>query len=81
MGLSAVTKLAPRRLVGQMMGVWFLSLSLGSILAGLFAGEFRTDAVDEMPGLYLQLVLMTVGAGLALMLLSKPLKRLAGGAR
>ena len=80
-GLSAGTKLAPRRLVGQMMGVWFLSLSLGSILAGLFAGEFRTDAVDEMPGLYLQLVLMTVGAGLALMLLSKPLKRLAGGAR
>lgn len=79
-GLSAVTKLAPRRLVGQMMGVWFLSLSLGSILAGLFAGEFRADAVDEMPGLYLQLVLMTVGAGLALMLLSKPLKRLAGSA-
>ena len=80
-GMSAITKLAPRRLVGQMMGVWFLSLSLGSILAGLFAGEFRPDAVEEMPGLYLQLVLMMVGAGLALMLMSGPLKRLAGGAR
>jgi len=77
-GMSAVTKLAPRRLVGQMMGVWFLSLSLGSILAGLFAGEFRADAVEEMPGLYLQLVVMTVGAGLILMLASGPLKRLAG---
>jgi POT family proton-dependent oligopeptide transporter len=54
---------------------------LGSILAGLFAGEFRPDAVEEMPGLYLQLVLMMVGAGLVLMLAARPLKRLAGGVR
>tara|TARA_B100001142_G_scaffold161811_1_gene161971 strand:- start:2091 stop:2507 length:417 start_codon:yes stop_codon:yes gene_type:complete len=80
-GMSAITKLAPRRLVGQMMGVWFLSLSLGSILAGLFAGEFRSDAVDEMPSLYLQLVMMTVGAGLILMLASGYLKRLAGDSK
>ena len=80
-GMSAVTKLAPRRLVGQMLGVWFLSLSLGSILAGLFAGEFRADAVEEMPNLYLQLVVMMVGAGLLLMLASGPLKRLSGGVR
>ncbi|MBH97606.1 MAG: MFS transporter [Rhodospirillaceae bacterium] len=77
-GMSAITKLSPRRLVGQMMGVWFLSLSLGSILAGLFAGGFSADAVDEMPGLYMQLVLMTVGAGVILMLASGYLKRLAG---
>ena len=80
-GMSAITKLAPRRLVGQMMGVWFLSLSLGSILAGLFAGEFSSDAVDEMPGLYLQLVMMTVGAGLIFMLASGYLKRLAGDSK
>ena len=80
-GMSAVTKLAPRRLVGQMMGVWFLSLSLGSILAGLFAGEFSADAVEEMPGLYLQLVIMMVGAGAILMLVSGPLRRLAAGVR
>ena len=80
-GISALTKLAPRRLVGQMMGVWFLSLSLGSILAGLFAGEFDPDAVEDMPGLYLQLVLMMVGAGAILMLAARPLKRLAAGIR
>ena len=79
-GLSSVTKLAPRRFVGQMMGVWFLAASLGSILAGLLAGEFRADAVDEMPRLYLQIVLTTVGAGVLLALVAKPLKRLAGGA-
>ena len=79
-GLSAVTKLAPRRFVGQMMGVWFLAASLGSILAGLLAGEFRADAVDEMPSLYLQIVLTTIGSGILLALLAKPLKRLMRGA-
>ena len=79
-GLSSVTKLAPRRFVGQMMGVWFLAASLGNILAGLLAGEFRADDVDEMPGLYLQIVFTTVGAGVLLALVAKPLKRLAGGA-
>ena len=80
-GLSAVTKLAPRRFVGQMMGVWFLAASLGSILAGLLAGEFRADAVDEMPGLYLQIVLTTVGSGVVLVLLVNLLKRLMSGTR
>ncbi len=79
-GLSSVTKLAPRRFVGQMMGVWFLAASLGSILAGLLAGEFRADALDEMPRLYLQIVLTTVGSGVLLAFLAKPLKRLMSGA-
>ena len=80
-GLSSVSKLAPRRFVGQMMGVWFLSLSLGSIIAGLIAGEFNPDAIDEMPGLYLQIVMTTVGAGLVLLACSPVLKRLMGEQR
>lgn len=36
-GLSTVTKLAPARLVGIMMGVWFLAAALGNKLAGYFA--------------------------------------------
>ena len=77
-GLSSVTKLSPRRYVGQMMGAWFLSISLGSILAGLIAGEFRADALETMPGLYTQIVLTSVGAGLVLAIASVPLKRLIG---
>ncbi len=79
-GLSSVTKLAPRRFVGQMMGVWFLAASLGNMLAGLLAGEFRADALDEMPRLYLQIVLTTIGSGVLLALMAKPLKRLMSGA-
>jgi POT family proton-dependent oligopeptide transporter len=80
-GLSSVTKLAPRRFVGQMMGIWFLANSLGNILAGLLAGEFRADTLEQMPGLYLQIVLTTVGAGLVLALVAKPLQRLSGDGR
>ena len=78
-GLSSVTKLAPRRFVGQMMGVWFLAASLGNILAGLIAGEFSADAVDDMPRLYTQIVLTTVGSGVLLAIVAKPLKRLMSG--
>jgi POT family proton-dependent oligopeptide transporter len=80
-GLSSVSRLAPRRFVGQMMGVWFLANSLGYIIAGLIAGEFNADAVDEMPGLYLQIVLTTVGSGVLLALLAKPLRRMMQGGR
>ena len=77
-GLSSVTKLSPRRYVGQMMGAWFLAASLGNILAGLIAGEFRADTVETMPGLYTQIVLTTAGIGLLLAVASVPLKRLIG---
>ncbi|MEJ7616203.1 MAG: peptide MFS transporter [Pyrinomonadaceae bacterium] len=43
-GLSTVTKLAPVKLVGIMMGVWFLAAALGSKLAGYLSGFFATDA-------------------------------------
>jgi MFS family permease len=34
-GLSSMTKLSPRRFVGQMMGIWFLAASVGNLIAGL----------------------------------------------
>ena len=46
-GMSAVTKLAPPRIVGLMMGVWFLSISFGNKLAGWVAGFIEIDAVAD----------------------------------
>lgn len=40
-GLSTVSKLSPKRLVGQMMGIWFLSSALGNLIAGLIAGNIH----------------------------------------
>ena len=80
-GLSSVTKLAPKRFVGQMMGIWFLAASLGNLIAGLLAGEFKADAVDQMPGLYLQVVMSTVGAGLLLLVFARPIHKLTHGVK
>jgi POT family proton-dependent oligopeptide transporter len=78
-GLSYVTKLAPARYVSQMMGVWFLATSVGNLSAGLLAGMFESDNIAAMPGQFMQFVYFATGAGIVLLLLSKPVKKLMGG--
>jgi POT family proton-dependent oligopeptide transporter len=78
-GLSYTIKLAPKRFVGQTMGMWFLSLSLGNLAAGLIAGEFRADDVRAMPGQYLHIVYFAAALGLVLLASSRPVKRWMGG--
>lgn len=74
-GLSSVTKLAPKRFVGQMMGTWFLATSLGNLIAGLMAGRFNPEALSEMPDIFLQIVMTTGGASLILFLCTGPIKK------
>jgi POT family proton-dependent oligopeptide transporter len=80
-GLSAMTKLAPRRWTGQMMGMWFMCMGLGNVGAGLIAGTFDPAAVGAWPAQYGKIVLATAGAGAVLLLFSAPLRRLMGGVR
>jgi POT family proton-dependent oligopeptide transporter len=75
-GLSAVTKLAPERLVGSMMGVWFLSIALGNLIGGEVSRYFETFA---LPNLFGAVFLTTAGSALVLALLVKPIRRLMGG--
>jgi POT family proton-dependent oligopeptide transporter len=77
-GLSYYTKLTPRRFVGQMMGMWFLGLSLGNLVAGLIAGEFDATNVPAMPGQYMRIVYFAMGLGAVLLLISRPVKKLMG---
>jgi POT family proton-dependent oligopeptide transporter len=76
-GLSATTKLAPKKLMGQMMGMWFVASALGNLIAGQIAGEFK-DIVN-FPSQYLNIVIFLSVAGLIFMLLSKKLQNLMGG--
>lgn len=80
-GLSSVTKLAPARLVGQMMGLWFLATSLGNLLAGLLAGSVGGDQAAQMPARFLQVVLMTGLAGVVLALFARKVQRWMGAVR
>jgi POT family proton-dependent oligopeptide transporter len=75
-GLSSVTKLAPKRLVGQMMGTWFMGTALGNLIAGLAAGEFQGMGVAE---LFTSVAKVTGVAGVVLLLFSPLLRRLMGG--
>ena len=80
-GLSLTTKLAPKGYQGQMMGIWFLSVALGNLLAGIIAGEASggdADALANMPSQYITIVLTTFGAALLLLALNKPLRKLMG---
>jgi len=67
--LSAVQKLAPKRHLGQVMGIFVLTYSIGNIIAGLFAGKFDPENVTEMPSIYLQIVVFSIGVGAILLLL------------
>ena len=67
--LSAVSKLAPRRFAGQMMGVFVLTYSIGSIISGLLAGNYDPNKVSQIPSLYLQISLFGIGIGLIILLI------------
>ncbi|HEY6209764.1 MAG TPA: peptide MFS transporter [Gemmatimonadales bacterium] len=75
-GLSVVTKLAPTRIVGLMMGVWFLSNALGNKLAGWSAGFISTMPLATLFG---TTAVVMLGAALVMGLLIKPVRNLMGG--
>lgn len=77
-GLSTITKLAPARLVGMFMGVWFLSSALGNVLAPWVAGVREGGTYVEV---FPRIALITaIGAGVLLVLV-KPLKKMMHGVK
>jgi POT family proton-dependent oligopeptide transporter len=77
-GLSTVTKLAPAKLVGLMMGAWFLATAVGNKLAGYFAGFFVADNPWQLTKLYGGIAVGLLFSVLVLILLTPTIKRLMG---
>src|SRR6266576_2975688 len=77
-GLSIVTKLAPQRIVGAMMGVWFVSIAVGNMLAGMAGGLFETL---PLPKLFGAVASVTFVAALVLLAITPWLRKLMGGVR
>lgn len=77
-GLSAMTRLAPVRVAGLMMGVWFLSLSMGNYLAGRLAAFYGALPPYE---LFRALGVLTLAAALLLALIARPVARLTAGVK
>jgi POT family proton-dependent oligopeptide transporter len=80
-GLSNVTKLAPQRFVGQMMGTWFLGTALGNLAAGLVGGHVGGGAVAEMPSQFLTMAFVGGGVGLLMLALSPMIRKMMGGVK
>jgi POT family proton-dependent oligopeptide transporter len=77
-GLSAMTKLAPARVAGLMMGVWFMSLSLGNYIGGRLASLYEAL---PLPWLFGAVGTFAVAAAVILALFIRPMVRLMGGIR
>ena len=77
-GLSATTKLSPKRYVGQMMGIWFVGASLGNLIAGLFAGGVDTENASQMPALFLSVVTFALISGALFIIFNPILKKWMG---
>jgi POT family proton-dependent oligopeptide transporter len=77
-GLSTVTKLAPVKLVGVMMGVWFLAASFGSKLAGYLSGFFVSNNAGTLVKLYGGIAVGLLVSAAILALLTPKVRKLMG---
>jgi POT family proton-dependent oligopeptide transporter len=75
-GMSSMTKLAPRRFAGLTMGVWFTSLALGNLIAGIVGGNVDPEKVTQMPLLFQRTATSLFIAAAVLLVLVIPIRRM-----
>ena len=79
-GLSLVTKLAPRQIIGFVMGFWFLSSSLAHLLGKFIAqetdkGELSpVEALEAFNGVFTWVGILALASGILLVFLSPKIK-------
>jgi POT family proton-dependent oligopeptide transporter len=74
-GLSSMTKLAPPRIGGMVMGIWFLASAIGNYLAGRSAGF---AAHYSFPKVLTALTLIMFGAAAVMFVLARPMTKMIG---
>jgi POT family proton-dependent oligopeptide transporter len=77
-GLSAMTKLAPLRVAGLMMGVWYLATSAGNFIGGRLSSLYGSMPPTNLFG---AIAAVGVAAGIVMFALTPPIKRLMGDVR
>ena len=79
-GLSAMSKLAPSRMIGLMMGIWFLAMALGEYAAGMIAaatgGEQGAASREGVLEVYGRIGWWSIGIGVVVVALAPLVKRL-----
>ena len=72
-GLSAMTKLAPMRYAGLMLGVWFLAASVGNFIGGNVAGFYETFTTAQI---FTAVAAFVLVAAVVMAIFVKPIKRM-----
>jgi POT family proton-dependent oligopeptide transporter len=78
-GLSSMTKLAPQKFAGQMMGVWFMAAALGNLVAGIVGGHVDPEQLEQMPLLFERTALSLFVAAAILGALIVPIRNMMKG--
>jgi POT family proton-dependent oligopeptide transporter len=74
-GMSAMTKLAPARIAGLIMGVWYLSISIGNFTGGRISSLYGSMPLQSLFG---TVGAFGIGAAVVVFFLARPIKRLMG---
>jgi len=69
-GLSTMTKLAPQRIAGQMLGVWFLASSVGNFIGGSVSGQFEKLPLPQLFGAVVAVTMVFTLVAVALLALT-----------
>jgi proton-dependent oligopeptide transporter, POT family len=80
-GLSSMTKLSPRKYVGQMMGIWFLATSVGNLIAGRVGGNIDPEKLEQTPKVFTGTTIALAASAVILALLAIPIKKMMASQR
>ena len=75
-GMSSMTRLAPKRFFGLTMGVWFASIALGNLIAGIVGGNIDPEKLAEMPVLFRRTAIAQFAAAAVALALVVPIRRM-----
>jgi POT family proton-dependent oligopeptide transporter len=75
-GLSLVTKVAPARMLSMMMGAWLATVFVGNFASGWLGSYW--SAISK-PAFFAMIAAIAGAAGLAILALSRPLRRTFSG--
>lgn len=76
-----MTLLAPERMRGQMMGLWFCASALGNPAAGLIGGHVKADQLDMLPDLFARCSIALLICAAVLIVLIVPVRRMLENAQ
>ena len=75
-GMSVMTKIAPKILQNQVMGLFFVSISLGNLVAGLIGGGVNLENINNLPNIFMNCVIMLFVVAFIVFVIKKPIYKI-----